>query len=357
MIASFFVLVEKLKYSPILDQSQNLWSKNDFSVAKHIVELVMAILEEKMKILVYGAGVIGSVYAAKLQKTTGEVTLLARGSRLVHLKKEGVILKNGLTNELIKIRIPLTQELLPEDMYDLIIVTVRSEQIGSVIPILKNNRGSSLILFMFNDPGNLPKLIDELQPKKVLIGFPGIGGTIQNNCVDFILIDQQKTTIGEVNGKSRIEIKNLKSLFISAGFPADINDNMSAWLKTHAVFVCCVAAAIGKENGDICRLGNSWESVKTMVKSIREGFRACSVLNIPVTPFNLKVIFMFTPEWLCILYWQRALKGKLGTLGMAPHANAAKAEMKLLAKNVISMVRSSDQVTPTLDRLLSYYNQ
>ena len=33
-----------------------------------------------MRILVYGAGVIGSLYAAKLQAAGQEVTVLARGS-------------------------------------------------------------------------------------------------------------------------------------------------------------------------------------------------------------------------------------------------------------------------------------
>jgi 2-dehydropantoate 2-reductase len=311
----------------------------------------------KMKTLIYGAGVIGSVYGAKLHEANGGVTLLARGARYEALKRDGVILKNNLTNVSINIRVPLTQELKPEDIYDLIIVTVRSEQIESIIPVLKHNYGSSLILFMFNDPGNLMKLIDELRPRKVLLGFPGIGGTILNDRVEFILINQQKTTIGESYGKSGVELKKIKEFFESGGFPSVVNNHMSAWLLTHAVFVCCVAAAIGRENGDSYRLGSNWNSVKTMVISIREGFQACSALNIPISPFNLKLIFVFMPEWIAVMYWQHAMKSKLGTLGMAPHANAAKAEMALLSKNVLSLVHSSTLYTPTLDGLLSYYSQ
>ena len=57
---------------------------------------------------------------------------------------------------------------------------------------------------------------------------------------------------------------------------------MDAWLKTHAVFVACVAAAIIKENGDSLQLGKNRDSVKMMVKSIHEGFVACKRLECPL---------------------------------------------------------------------------
>ncbi len=46
-----------------------------------------------MDILVYGAGVIGSVYAARLQQAGYNVSLLARGQRAVSLRTHGIQLK------------------------------------------------------------------------------------------------------------------------------------------------------------------------------------------------------------------------------------------------------------------------
>jgi hypothetical protein len=42
---------------------------------------------------------------------------------------------------------------------------------------------------------------------------------------------------------------------------------------------------------------------------------------------------------------------------MAPHANAAQDEMRLLAKKVIAMVHTSSIPTPTLDKLLLSFTQ
>ena len=48
-----------------------------------------------MRILVLGAGVIGSVYAGKLLEAGHEVVLLARGSRLADLQSHGLLLEDA----------------------------------------------------------------------------------------------------------------------------------------------------------------------------------------------------------------------------------------------------------------------
>lgn len=305
-----------------------------------------------MKILIYGAGVIGSIYASRLYESGCDVTLLARGEHYENLKQNGVIIKDVLTKKQTISKVPLTQQLETNDYYDLIIVTVRLDQLGSVIKVLKINSSCQLIMLMLNNPENIDQLVQELKGKHIILGFPGVGGTYQNNVIDYIQIKQQETTVGEINGKPSLHIRPIETLFESAEFKVFVNDNMEAWLKIHAVFVSCVAAAIIKENGDSIQLGKKRSSVKMMVKSIREGFKACKTLGMPISPTNLKIIFMIMPEWFSILYWQKAMQGKVGTLAMAPHANKAKDEMRLLAKIVLTMVHSSSFATPTLDILL-----
>ena len=308
-----------------------------------------------MKILIYGAGVIGSIYAAKLFDAKNDVTLLARGKRYENLQQNGIIIREQLTGKKIIAHIPLVKQLATNDFYDLIIITVRLDQLESVLPVLKDNSVSPLVMFMLNNPGNVQAIADELKPKQVIFGFPGAGGTIKENVIDFIQIKQQKTTIGGINGGKSETIKSLQSLFEASGFNVDISDNMQAWLKTHAVFMASVCASIIKENGNSTQLGKNKNSIKLMVKSTKEGFSALISLGIPVTPSNLKIIFMIMPEWFSVLYWQKAMQSEMGTLAMAPHANAAKSEMQLVAKKVLEMVHSSSATTPNLDKLLLWF--
>lgn len=49
---------------------------------------------KKMKVLFFGAGVLGSLYAAKLHEAGTNVTLVARGSRYEELKNMVLYWKN-----------------------------------------------------------------------------------------------------------------------------------------------------------------------------------------------------------------------------------------------------------------------
>ncbi|MEO5967035.1 MAG: 2-dehydropantoate 2-reductase N-terminal domain-containing protein, partial [Ferruginibacter sp.] len=283
-----------------------------------------------MKILIYGAGVIGCIYSAKLKNAGFDITLLSRGKKYDNLKKYGIILNNVLTGKRIVSNIKLTRNLNPKDFYNLIIITVRLDQLESVKAYLKQNKVSNAIMFMLNNPEKLQELVHEFPDKKIILGFPGVGGIYQNNQIDYVQIKEQKTTIGTIDGNITNLVTDIKSHLSKAGFTVDISKNMQAWLKIHAVFIACVSAAIIKENGDSVQLGKNRESVQIMVKSIKEGFAACKNMGIRITPANLKIIFMIMPEWFCVWYWQNALRGKTGTLAIAPHANAAKKEMRLL---------------------------
>src|SRR6185437_15512559 len=245
-----------------------------------------------MKILIYGAGVIGSIYAAKLFEAKNDVTLLARGKNYQSLQQNGIVINEHLTGKKISVHIPLIQQLEKNDFYDLVIVTVRLDQLESVIQDLKNNIACSLVMIMLNNPDDISTITETLHPKHIILGFPGVGGIREGDTINFTRIKQQKTTIGETNGEKTTRIKNIKALLEKAGFEVAINNDMQAWLKTHAVFIACISAAIIKENGDSIQLGKNKNSVRLMVKSINEGFKALNALGITITPFNLKIIFM-----------------------------------------------------------------
>jgi 2-dehydropantoate 2-reductase len=82
-----------------------------------------------MKILIYGAGVIGSIFAGKLAKSGYDITILARGNRLKEITENGVILNNSLNNKLEKTNVKIIETLKETDIFDYIIVPVQKTQI------------------------------------------------------------------------------------------------------------------------------------------------------------------------------------------------------------------------------------
>ncbi|MGB4658774.1 MAG: 2-dehydropantoate 2-reductase N-terminal domain-containing protein, partial [Mobilitalea sp.] len=129
----------------------------------------------KEKILIYGAGVIGSIFGGKLSLSGVDITLLARGKRLEELRKDGIILKNAISGEIEKIKVTIIDNLEENDIYDYIIVPVQNTQVESILPILSKNRSSNIV-FVVNNPSGYQNYIDSVGYQRVMIGFPSAGG-------------------------------------------------------------------------------------------------------------------------------------------------------------------------------------
>lgn len=52
-----------------------------------------------MNILIYGAGVLGSLYAARLKESGHNVSILARGQRLDDLRKHGIVIEDPIAGK------------------------------------------------------------------------------------------------------------------------------------------------------------------------------------------------------------------------------------------------------------------
>ena len=79
-----------------------------------------------MRILIYGAGVIGSLYAVLFAEAGYDTSIYARGKRLEALRNNGLLYKKN--QEVIKAEIKILGELANDDIYDFIVLTVRREQ-------------------------------------------------------------------------------------------------------------------------------------------------------------------------------------------------------------------------------------
>ena len=90
-----------------------------------------------MRILVYGAGVQGCQLAHSLaQNKKNVVTLLARGEWKEVIDQKGLTIRHMLQRKTTVDRMRTTDVLAPEDVYDLVFVTVQAGQLADVLPIL-----------------------------------------------------------------------------------------------------------------------------------------------------------------------------------------------------------------------------
>ena len=123
-----------------------------------------------IRILVYGAGVLGCNLAHALWISHKDVTLLARGNWYEEIKNNGMTIRHKLfagkkTND----RLPVINELKEQDYYDVVFVVMQCTQIDSILPILQQNVSRNIVLVGNNIYAD--KYAKELADKEVLFAF------------------------------------------------------------------------------------------------------------------------------------------------------------------------------------------
>jgi 2-dehydropantoate 2-reductase len=303
-----------------------------------------------MRVLVFGAGVIGSVYAAKLHAAGHEVVVLARGPRLETLRQRGLLLEDAVTRAQTSARVAVIDQLAVDDPYDLVLVPVRFDQLTSTLTSLAGSRRTPDVLFFGNNPLGADRMVAALGRERVVLGFPGAGGQYAESLIRYLIIPQQPTTLGELDGARTKRIERIAGAFRESGFAVALSRDMQSWLKTHAAFVSLVAAAVYAADGDAAKLARSADLLRLMVRAVRQSFRGLANLGIREAPLNLRLLHRGMPEWFAARYWQRQFAAELGQFSLAAHANAAKAEMVALAGEVHRLLPPGE-ATAAVDEL------
>lgn len=128
-----------------------------------------------MRILVFGAGVLGCNLANNLFRAGKDVTLLAWGSWAEEIRTNGLRIKNKFSPRLTVSRIPVVTELLPDDPYDVIFVVVRYTQIDAILDTLRASRAKNII-FVGNNvrAAALAALLRSVAERGALPKIPGL---------------------------------------------------------------------------------------------------------------------------------------------------------------------------------------
>lgn len=306
-----------------------------------------------MRILVYGAGVIGSMFAAKLALSGQDVTVLARGTRLAEIQSHGLRLIDAQSGRQDTVRVHTIGALSPGDSYDFVFVVMQNSQVQAVLPRLAANCSKNVV-FVVNTAAGYAEWQRTIGKERVLVGFPSAGGERKNGVVSYFVGRGavrlfQTTTFGEPDGTRSLRAAALVAMFRKAGIPSVFCKNMEAWQKTHVAMVTCIANALYGAQCDHKRLAASKADIRRMVLGAKEGFAVLKRIGIRVTPFKLN--FWMLPTGLLTFVFRRVMNTPLADLTMAKHSAAAHAEMLALQGEFDLLIKKSGLPTPNIDQL------
>ncbi len=306
-----------------------------------------------MKILIYGAGVIGSIFAGKLALAGHQVTVLARGKRLEEIKNKGIVLVNPHTQKKEQVCVNAIDELLPEMYFDYVLITMQRTQVDAILPSLSQNCSKNMV-FVVNTASGYDNWVKAVGKDRLMIGFPSAGGERSAGSVHYFIgkgIQRifQTTTFGEYTGKKTERVQTLIHLFNGAEIPSVYCANMDAWQKTHVAVITSIANALYGVNCCNVQLGRSYGKVIEMVNGIKEGFRVLRKNGVHPTPQKLWWFNLPTP--ILAMIFCIFMKTKMAETTMAKHCMVAKPEMIWLQQEFDALIAKSGVHTPTIDKL------
>lgn len=309
-----------------------------------------------MRFLFYGAGVLGTIYAAQLARSGHTVTALARGRRLEEIRQHGLVLEEVSTGRRTEVTVPVVDRMDPDARWDWVVVLVRREQLEAVLDDLGGHLHSPNVLVMVNDAAGYGPWIQLLGPGRLVTGFPGAGGVKEGPVVRWDLAPAlfQPTTVGEPDGRPTERIPQLRRALRDAGFPTAQSEHMASWQKSHVAWVGPLAEAIylAEQRGQ--DLSEDPVAAELAVRGMREAFAGLRSAGIRITPAPLAAM-----ERVPVPVAVASLRGWAGsehfrTLILA-HARAARSELALVTGQLREQVALSSAPTPALDRLAAVW--
>ncbi len=303
-----------------------------------------------MKILIYGAGVIGCELAHMLIKAGNEVTLLARGEWKKILEERGLVIRHAVQLYTTKDYPAVLGQLRSDDVFDLIFVVMQYSQLPAVLPVLAVNKTKHIVFIgnNMNAAETEAALIRNDAGRDVAFGFQGTGGRRENGKVVSVHAGVGMT-IGclhnQVEGKFRDLIR---TAFSGVRYRLTWESDMDAWLKCHAALILPIAYVCYAVD---CRLPRaSKKLISDSIDATKEAFAMIKKLGYGIYPEGMDEYSQEKQgQWFLVLRF--LAKTPLGRLAASDHCRHAVIEMQLLDESFEKLRKQSGTDMPAWDRL------
>ena len=243
-----------------------------------------------MRILIYGAGAIGSYLGGQLAAAGADVTLLARGAQYEALARAGLSIAwpDGRTQH---VQVKSCRPGAAEGKFDLVLVTLKAMQIAAVAADINATLAPSGVLVMIQnglpwwyfdgvdspwrgtrlaslDPDgalgrafDLARVIGAVIYKPVMVTAPG-----QLFIPPF---KAERLIVGEVDNRVSTRVQDIAALVSSAGLPCEVSDDirLAKWAKLISNLVWNPLCALTQStSGHIAALPGGADLVRQLMR-------------------------------------------------------------------------------------------
>ena|GEM_PF-48081 len=249
---------------------------------------VNSLTNDKMKICIVGAGAIGGYLGAKLALAGEAVTLIARGSHLEAIQKNGLklIMADG-SSQVVNPSLA-TSNIQEAGTQDVVILTVKAHSVSAIAPALSALYDSHTMVvtaqngvpwWYFRQHGGEYEgtRIQSVDPDGIIeanIGVDRVIGCVVYPATEIVEpgvikhLEGDRLTLGEIDGTKSDRIQSLAQTLKKAGFKAPIRNQIRTeiWIKLWGnVAFNPISALTGATLESICQYPLTRELARQMM--------------------------------------------------------------------------------------------
>lgn len=301
-------------------------------------------VKRKPKVLVIGAGVIGSFLIHKLCAAGNNVTVLARGKTLEKLCREGLITEDYFTRRVYRDR-PRITDRITDEYYDIVFAVMQYTQMPDVLNSLAAVNAPAVVLVGNNLSAHDMKrqiteraAIEGSRCKHVLFGFQPTAGRRTKDLTVTVAFGKGSMVFGGLGEKIPAKLTRFMFfLFRGTGYTLTQVGDMDAFLKHHMDIILPVTYLCYRYDCDLRKV--SAQDISDCLDAAAELYDTFEKMGI-YSPDDdgsfyrrsRKRELMAKPVFMAIA------KTKLGELVASEHCRNASAEMSALNSAVFRII-------------------
>lgn len=284
-----------------------------------------------MRVLVYGAGVIGGYLAHVLCAAGQDVTLLARGAWRDTLAQNGLVIQHRLQRKTTVDHPETLEKLPPGAHYDAVFAVMQHQQMMGVLDELAAADAPLVVLVGNNMSASAceRKILSQTKtPKTVLFGFQGTAGRREGGVIHCVRFGGGSMSLGGLHREAGAQEKALLSaLFAGTHYRLTWVRDMDAWYKTHLTLILPVAYLCYAMNCDLRKTVGVQRA--QVLDAAGEACGLLKMLRIPVLPEGDDRFYEpgGRRALMAALLWIMA-RSSVGELAAADHCRHAVTEME-----------------------------
>ncbi len=307
-----------------------------------------------LRILMFGRGVIATVYGWALERAGHEVEFYVRPGRAATyggaVDLDLLDTRRRPWGQRVVERWPVRyrEELAPDHDFDLIVLSVPHHRLAEAAAFLAPRVGAATVLVFGNLWAEPTAAIGALPLDRVAWGFPQAGGGFgADGVLRGALLPQ--AVFGTLDRPPTDRERAVRRVFREAGFRPREKPDFRGWLWVHFAFNAGVHAQ-GLELGSLARLAGSTDALREALLTGRELLPLLEARGVDLRRHRGGVLGLRAPAWLTapVLAWLTAHFAPL-RVNFEAHADSGTEEPREICRDTLAEARRLGVAVPRLE--------